>query len=371
MGSKAIAAVFVSCLMTAFCFIAKAQTTADEEIRIDTDLVEVPVFVSDAAGRPISGLKVTDFEVFEDGKPQKIVSFTTTSDSIEVVLILDTSGSAQSELMLIRKAAESFFANLRSGDRASIIGFRPVSGNGEANAQATVIAGITADRAFLISSLANLESSFGTPFYDAIILAAKKVFSAPANSEFRGRRAIVILSDGVDSVSQNSFEDARKAVQETGSAVYFVRLDTRDFFESGLLGDCSAATRFSSSQLLRYYASIDSEKAERVKNFCQLGEFERLAISKRLYEIADAEMFLLTRETGGRVFPAVSLSAARSALMAAASEAGFRYSLGYYPASERLDGTYRRITVKVRSLPSGAKITAREGYFADVAKQRK
>lgn len=362
-------AIFILVFAAGFFSIATAQVTDESEIRIDTDLIEVPVAVYDKAGRPVAGLKANDFTVFEDGVPQKIVSFSTISDPIEAALILDTSGSTKSTLPLIRKAAEAFVATLRREDRAAIIGFRPTSHTGDANAMPVTLINLTADKSALMSALQRLETSFGTPFYDSVILAINQVFADRAEGEFRGRRAIVMLTDGVDSVSESDFATVRKAVQESGIAFYFVRLDTRDYFESGLLGDCAVATRFSKKQLSRYFSSLESQRGERVTDFCQLGDFERLAISKRLYEIADDEMQTLANESGGRVFNADDLNAARTALMAAASEAGLRYSLGYYSNSSRRDGGYRKITVRVRSLPTGALIRARDGYFAPAAKR--
>jgi VWFA-related protein len=103
---------------------------------------------------------------------------------------------------------------------------------------------------------------------------------------------------------------------------------------------------------------------ERAAGFCQLGDFERLAVSKKLYEIADDEMRSLAKASGGRVFPVADLNEARAAFRSVAGEIGTKYSLGYYSSNEKHDGTYRKISVQLKGVPAGAVVRAREGYKA-------
>jgi Ca-activated chloride channel family protein len=147
---------------------------------------------------------------------------------------------------------------------------------------------------------------------------------------------------------------------------FFIRIDTRDFFEEALMGDCQTAIRFSTAQIRRYYRTIQTKgkPMEKAVSFCQLGEFERLAVSKRLYEIADLEMNELAKSSGGKVFPVDDLSEARGAFKSVADEIGTKYTLGYYPSNEKRDGTYRKIKVEVKGLPPGTVVRAREGYTA-------
>ena len=145
----------------------------------------------------------------------------------------------------------------------------------------------------------------------------------------------------------------------------FIKVDTRPFFEENLLGDCESATRFSQSQIRRYYRTFNPKaNVEKAAGFCQLGDFERLAISKKLYELADEEMTALAKASAGRVFPVDDLSGARAAFKSVADEIGTKYSLGYYSSNERRDGTYRRIRVELKGLPVGSRVRAREGYTA-------
>ena len=81
-------------------------------------------------------------------------------------------------------------------------------------------------------------------------------------------------------------------------------------------------------------------------NFCGLGDFERLAISKKLYEIADMEMNDLAKSSGGSVFPVADLSEARSAFKSVADEIGTKYTLGYYSSNDKRDGKLDKFTFR-------------------------
>lgn len=344
--------------------VAGQTRPEDQEIRVETDLVEVPFVVTDKAGKPIVNLKKNNFVVYEDGKVQEVTDFAAASAPFEVALLLDTSGSTLAELPLIQRAAQNFIASLRTGDKVSIVAFRAQREAGRANAVSEVIIPLTSDRTALVEALDKVQTSFGTPYYDSLIQVAERVFRDPPGQQFRGRRAIVALTDGVDSTSISDFEEAKDLLLETGSAAYFIKVDTREFFEENLLGDCTVSKRFSPAQMRRYYRRFVSSKVEKTSNFCDLGDFERLAISKNLYALADAEMEQLAKTSGGRVFPIADLSEARQAFKMVADEIGTKYSLGYYPSNEKRDGTYRKIRVEVKGLPVGTQVRAREGYTA-------
>lgn len=337
----------------------------DEEIKIDTELIDVPISVTDKAGKAILNLKKSNFVVFEDGQPQEVTDFAATSAPFEVALLLDTSGSTLAELPLIQRAARNFIASLRPGDKVSIIAFRAQREAGKANSISEMVIPLTNDRAALDAALEKVQTSFGTPYYDGLIQVAEQIFRDPPAEQFRGRRALVALTDGVDSTSITDFDEAKELLEKTGVAAYFIKLDTKEFFEENLLGDCSTSKRFSHSQLRRYYRRFSSgSKLEKVSDFCTLGDFERLAISKKLYELADAEMDQMAKTSGGKVFPIADLSEARVAFKRVADEIGTKYSLGYYSSNERRDGSFRKIRVELKGMPPGAVVRAREGYTA-------
>ena len=339
----------------------------DEVVKVDTELVDVPVVVIDPAGKPIPNLKQTNFAVFEDGKSQEVADFAATSAPFEVALLLDTSGSTRSDLMLIQRAAQLFIDSLRPGDRVSIIAFKTAIEADRRAPAAEVVSPMTDNRASLRSAVERVSTSNGTPYYDGVMKVVEEVFGEQPKDEFRGRRALVALTDGVDSTSMSTFEETRDGLEKAGIIAYFIQVDTRPFFEEGLLGPCGGSneTRFSAAQMRRYYRSFGAKSnIEQASNFCDLGDFERLAMSKKLYEIAETEMRSVAKRSGGKLFPAGDLNDARNAFRAVASEIGTKYSLGYYPSNSKRDGSYRKIRVELRGLPVGVQVRAREGYTA-------
>jgi Ca-activated chloride channel homolog len=324
----------------------------DDVIRVETQLVDVPIAVTTTAGVPLRGLKASNFIIYEDGKPQEIVDFSTTSEPFEVALLLDTSGSTRNDLQLIQRAAADFIASLRPGDRVALIAYSTERKEGAAFASSEILSKLTDDRVTLKTAVERVRTSNGTPYYDSLLQVAEKIFAQRPAGAFRGRRALVALTDGVDSTSAFDFALAREELNDIGVISFFIKVDTREFFEANLLGDCQQAIRFSTEQMRRYYRSIVSKPGE------------RLAISKKLYELADTEMNELARTSGGKVFPVGDLSEARSAFKRVADEIGTKYTLGYYPSNGKKDGSYRKIRVEVKGLPAGTQIRSREGYTA-------
>ena len=348
-----------------------SQTTPaekDEVIKVDTQIVEVPVVITDKSGKPILNLKQNNFAIYEDGKPQEILDFSTTNAPFEVALLLDTSGSTRSDLQLIQRAAESFINSLRPGDRVALVAYRQDSRDAN-GAAVDIITNLTASRSALFDALQKVTTSNGTPYYDSLAQIADKVFGREPEEQFRGRRALVALTDGVDSTSADDFEEARTKLEQDGIISFFIQVNTRSFFEENLLGDCGSAIRFSQAQIARYYRTFGAKaNVERTTDFCKLGDFERLAVSKALYELADSEMERLAKSSGGKVFPVDDLGGARAAFRSVADEIGTKYSLGYYSSNEKHDGTYRRIRVELKGTPPGAVVRAREGYTAPLNK---
>ena len=335
-------------------------------VRVETQLVSVPAVVTDGNGRPLTGLRLENFTVFEDGKTQRLTNFATTETPFEIALLLDTSGSTRDDLGLIRDAAHAFIAALRPGDRVAIVAFKNRENRGVPVATVDVVSVLTDDRKDLRVAIETLGTSNGTPFYDALSQIGKHVFQQPPREEVRGRRAVVALTDGVDSSSDGGIEEARASLARAGVASYFIQLSTEDYVEDRLLKDCEDDGRLSlsSKQLERFRRLfVPSAQKEDYEDFCRLGQFERMDISRRLYNLARTEMNELARGTGGRNFSAATLRDARAAFAQVANEIGTQYSLGYYPSNKTRDGQFRKITVQVKGVKD-AQVRAREGYYA-------
>ncbi|MBV8857552.1 MAG: VWA domain-containing protein [Acidobacteria bacterium] len=343
---------------------AVEEVGEDEVVRVDTQLIPVPVVVRDREGRPVTGLTASDFQIYEDDRPQRVAAFATSDAPFEVALLLDTSGSTREEVGLIRRAALSFIDDLRPGDRVAVLSFNTAAEGRGKVATVEVQSRLTDDREALRTAVGKISASNGTPYYDALARVAEDVFRDPAAPELRGRRALVALTDGVDSTSASDFASVRAEMLEAGVPAYFVEVDTEDYVEDRLLGDCEdgGALRLSRAQLERYRRNFDPRAdAADYSDFCRMGPFERMSVSRALYQLARREMGLLASETGGRTFEAADLRSAGAAFAEVAAEIGRQYSLGYYSTNKARDGGFRRIRVEVRG-PVGAQVSAREGY---------
>jgi len=336
-------------------------------VRVDTQLVSVPAVVTDSTGHPLSSLRQDNFQLFEDGKLQTITNFGTTQTPFEIALLLDTSGSTSNDVALIREAAKSFVESLRSGDRVGVVAFNTLPEGTNKIAAVEVLTKLTNNRDALQSAIDNLGSSNGTPYYDALDRVATDIFADPPREEVRGRRAIVALTDGVDSASDSDFASVRAKLTRAGIACYFIQINTEDFVEDRLMRDCQDDGRLalSQKQLARYkQIFLKGAKAEDYTNFCQMGPFERMSISRSLYNLARTEMNDLSKSSGGRSIVAASLADARAAFARIAADIGTFYSLGYYPTNKARDGKFRTIHLEIRGVKDKTQVRSRDGYYA-------
>jgi VWFA-related protein len=348
---------------------ASAPEEVDEGdvVRVETQLVSVPAVVTDSAGRPLSGLKPENFRLIEDGQTQTITNFGTTDTPFEIALLLDTSGSTRDDVALIRAAANSFIEALRPGDRVGVVAFNQARTIQSPIAVVEVLSPLTDDREALRNSIDNLGASQGTPYYDGLEKVADSIFRDPPKDDVRGRRAIVALTDGVDSSSNSDFNTAKIKLARAGIACYFIQVNTEDFVEDRLMKDCQddGQLALSQRQIQRYRELFfPKAKEENFNSFCQMGPFERMSISRALYNLARREMNDLAKTSGGRSFEAATLADARSAFARVAADIGTLYSLGYYPTNKARDGKFRSIKLEVRGLKDKAQIRARDGYYA-------
>jgi len=335
-------------------------------LRVETQLVTVPAVVTDRNGRPLAGLRAENFTIFEDGKPQRVTNFATTEAPFEIALLLDTSGSTRDELGLIRNAANAFINALRPGDRVGIVAFNNTSRNGSLVATVDMLSGLNSDHKALRAAIENLGTSNGTPFYDGLARVADQVFREPPREEVRGRRAVVALTDGVDSSSDSVYEEALAKLLRAGVACYFVQISTEDYVEDRLLKDCQDDGRLtlSAKQLERFRRLfVPQAQKEDYQDFCRMGQFERMDISRQLYNLARKEMGEMARASGGKAFAAANLQEIRGAFAEVANEIGTQYSLGYYPSNKTRDGRFRQIKVEMRGVKDSS-VRAREGYYA-------
>jgi len=286
----------------------------DDTIRVETELVRVPVLVSDRDGRYLTGLGLKDFSVYENGNKQDIEIFETADTDISLILAIDVSGSMLVKQDELTKAANAFISSLRSTDRVKVFGF--------------------SDRIFPIRDFATVEEykkrksiklrMDGLPpiteVYNAVNHAMDKA------NETKGRTAIVVLSDGIgDGPSSDSARSITFA-QEGNAPIYTIGFETNEPLRS---------------------------KYETKKDY-----------SRRMESAAFAKVYLLdlSNSSGGRNFQIEKLTDLRVTFEEIFAELSHQYTLGYYPNTAGKDGERRKIRVEV-DVPNAAVRSRSEVVF--------
>jgi hypothetical protein len=190
-----------------------ATAPDNETLKIDTNLVTVPVIVTDRTGHYLPDVRQDELSIFEDGVRQQVAFFHKVSAPFHVVLMLDTSASTEDKLRQIQSAATAFVEQLQPADRVMIISF---------DDQVREQNEFTNDRAQLRAAIAKTRPGQGTKLYDAFGQALDSV------RKISGRKAIVVFTDGVDMRSdQATYDGTLRGLDEEGVIVYPIRYDTR------------------------------------------------------------------------------------------------------------------------------------------------
>ena len=186
--------------------VAVLTPAAAPQFASSVNLVEVYATVTDRKGEPVTGLTAEAFEVFEEGQRQEVTVFTAGEMGLSVAVALDRSFSMAGErLTAMSRASEQFLLALRPADRAMLVGI---------GSRVEVLAPLAADRTAGLRALATLDAFGSTSLHDAIIRALDEI--QPAS----GRRALVLLSDGVDRYSRASEADVLDRARRGDVLVY-------------------------------------------------------------------------------------------------------------------------------------------------------
>lgn len=193
-----------------------------DTIKIDTDLVTVPVIASDRSDLYVPDLRKEEFSIYEDNVKQEIAFFAEVKQPFHVVLLLDTSlSTGLQKLKQIQSAAHEFITQLQGADRVKIISFDDI---------VTELCDFTGDRNVLKQAINSVRGGGGTKLYDAMKLALNNLARVKTN-----RKAIVILTDGVDWHSDSTtFDDNIEVLEEANIIVYPIRYNTRPEVEAML-----------------------------------------------------------------------------------------------------------------------------------------
>ncbi len=301
-----------------------------EVISVDTTEILLPVTVRDSQGRLVNSLNRQDFRVFEDSSEQPLSDLALRQVPVDAVLMVDASSSVASNLDDFRRAAEGFAERLAAADRISLIKF---------DDRVELLQDWTQSRFQLKRALNRIEPGMFTRFNDALMLAARDQFA-----KGKARRAVIVLSDGIDSGrGGTTLEAALQALLRAQVTVYVVsnteisRATKRAELDS-LLGGSDTTVRFNQLRI------------------------EDLREGLRVLDQSERQLEQIAAATGGRLYKPHSFDTLNSIYAEVADELAHQYALYYTPLNKVRDGGFRRVRVEMTNKSYEA--TTRVGYFA-------
>ena len=292
-------------LATALCFSlppshtrAQKQGDDDDVVRVESDLVVLNVTVTDKQGHYVHKLARPEFKVFEDGREQQLSLFSVEETPFAAAILLDTSGSMETRLTLARAAAIRFLEGLREQDVASVYNFY---------SQVEQLQDFSPGRD-LPPMAYTLHSEGMTALNDAVVRAAKDLAQRPEK-----RRAVILLTDGLDTKSGATAEKALNAALAANATIYTV-----DMIDP----QAKAVDRMQAAGALKYFAG----------------------------------------KSGGRYISSPGGRALDEAFDAIREELSNQYTLGYRPSNRARDGRWRKIELKLDRPELNSR--TRDGYRA-------
>jgi len=284
---------------------AKSSSSVDDvsDIKVDVKLVNIFVTVTDERGSPVGNLNKDNFQIFEDGHPQKISIFGKESElPLSIVLDIDTSLSTRKDLPLELASARRFaHAIIRPVDALSLYDFSEVVSQDLP---------FTADLKTIDRGIDHVHTGAATALYDAVFLGAQALETR------QGRKVLVVITDGGDTDSQVNYQGALRAAQQAEAIVY----------------------------------SIIDVPIEASAGRDTGGEHALIQLSE---------------DTGGKYYYASSITQLDQAFRAISDELRTQYLLAYYPAQRLADSDFRRLEVKLTGVPESSNYKARHrtGYY--------
>src|SRR5713101_3508566 len=289
-------------LVLVLCLVSAARES-DTTFKVDVKLVNVFVTVTDERGAPMAGLKKENFDLMEDDKAQKVALFDKESAlPLNIVLAIDTSLSTRKDLPLELASARRFVhAILRPVDVLSLYGFSET---------VSELTGFTPDLRVIDRAIDHIRLGSAPALYDALFLGSQ------ALEPRQGRKVMVVITDGGDTMSKVNYQEAVRAA-ETAEAILY------------------------SIIVVPIEASAGRDTG------------------------GEHALIQLSQDTGGKYFYASSLPQLDEAFHQISDELRTQYLLAYYPSQRLSDSDFRRIQVMVGGLPadSGFKVRHRTGYY--------
>jgi VWFA-related protein len=322
----------------------KAQTAANQgqPIRVDVEMVSLPVVATTKDDKRVIDLQQRDFRVYEDGVEQEIAGFAATDEPVSIALMLDTSGSTEQKLARIQNEAIRFVNLLHPDDRAAIMSFAD---------DVNLLKDFSIDREKNAYGIKETRPGGSTVLYEAVWLALNEVIKP-----IKERKAVVIFTDGVDTASRKASEkETIEQAKETQATIYAVYYNTED--------DLSMTGRRSPGPTIGGYPVPGGPPIVIGSQPPVLGNPSPGGGSAR-YDYMAGRKYLqdLANYSGGKVFDALEMKDLSAAFEEIAKELSSEYSIGYYSKNSKQDGRFRTVSVKVER--PGVVARTRKGYYA-------
>ncbi len=311
----------------------------DEIIKVETNLVTMPVSVLDRSGRFISGLRQQDFQIFENGVQQKIEYFQSVEQPFTVVLMIDVSPSTAYQINEIQDAAIAFVNQLRQDDKVVVISF---------DERVRVLSPLTSNRNVLRNAIMQVQFGDGTSLYEAVDYTISRQLRG-----IEGRKAVVMFTDGVDTTSRRaSYQSTVKQVEELDALIYPVRYDTY----AGTFGGGNGGGNYPYPQRRRRGGNGGGVLGDILGGILNGGVViggggypggGASGSSRGEYETGRRYLEDLARNSGGRTFEANANNNLDAAFAGIAEELRRQYSVGYYPETVGTKGERKQIRVRV------------------------
>jgi len=308
------------------------QDVPPQKIRVEVEMVSLPVVVMTRDSKRMPGLEKEDFRVYEDKVEQKIEFFSSADEPFSVLLLLDASGSTLLRQERIQNEAIRFINRISPRDSVAVITFAQ---------EVRLLEDFTVNRARAAAAIRRISSGGFTVLYEAMWLAFREVLPLA-----RQRSAAVLFTDGVDTASVDASKaETRELAKESKSPVYCIYFNTKE--EMQRTPPPSAPGRTTLPPIGGIPTITKADPTGR-------SDEDYMGGRQYLSDLADL--------SGGMVLDALKMEDLGPAFDAIVQQLSSQYSIGYYPTNAKHDGKYRRIEVKMKR--SGLYVQTRQGYYA-------
>jgi len=313
----------------------KKPADSGQTIRVQVEMVSLPVVAITREGKRVTDLAKDDFEVLEDGAPQEIAGFAATDEPISVALAIDSSGSTEQRLARMQNEAIQFVNQLHPDDEVAVIGFAE---------DVSLLTDFSINRDRNAYGIKETRSGGWTVLYEAVWLALEEVVKPK-----KERTALVMFTDGVDTASHKATEkETLELAAETKATIYSIYFNTEWDVQRPLGG-------------VPTVGGIPLPGGPPVVRPPIYGPG---GPGSTQYEYTRGREYLkkLAENSGGMVFDALQMEDLAPAFDEIAKELASQYSIGYYSTNQKHDGKFRKIEVKVKK--PGVVARTKKGYYA-------